>query len=377
MSVTPDKDYPGIWIIRWYPEGRKKDPKTGKPSNKRSRMVFEGTHAEALAQYADLLRTTAKQTVSLAPTLEKAFPEFLAHYKTTVEPGTIKDFLVSWEHLTQTFGKFRFNYITPQIITQYKTRRLEEGVKPRTITKEISYLSSFCAWAALPEINYANPITFAIKGFSAKQCQPPPTYLLSDMEIESLIEYIRPEKRTILLMYVDMGLRRCEALNIKGLDFDAGRRLLRVYGKGNKEVWLPIPTARVFQALEGEKKKHGDEHLFLHHATGKPFLDCCRAIRAAAKRAKITKRVHNHLLRHNFATRLLESGVDIHVVQILMRHANIATTMKYIHANTQFVLSELSKYTESVEPVAPPEPTKPPEDSDGGALHQNYLRIVK
>ena len=63
VSVTPHPKYPGLWIIRWYPEGRKKDPKTGKPSNKRERAIFEGSYAEALAHYADLLKTAKVPTI--------------------------------------------------------------------------------------------------------------------------------------------------------------------------------------------------------------------------------------------------------------------------------------------------------------------------
>ncbi len=366
MSITKHPTLPNTYIIRLYAGGRKKSPKTGKTNNERTYELFEGPYEQAFDYHEKRKREIQGiSRVSTSPTLKEAFPDFLAHYKGTVQSGTIRDFLFAWKHLEPVFGGLRFNYITPQIVTHYKTMRIEQGVTPRTVTKELSYLSAFVNWACLPEINYANPLPFKIKGFPNKQNQAPATYLLSRREIDALIENIHPEKRTILLLYTDLGLRRTEALNLRGIDVDLDRRLVRVFGKGMKEVWLYIITDRLFSALKARKEKHGLGYLFLNKLTGKPYGDIKEAIKEAAVRAGIEKRIYNHLLRHNFCTILIESGVDINVVQAAMRHSKISTTMAYRHMNNRFIVDELSKYSESLG------------EKQTGSLRQKKLRRIK
>jgi site-specific recombinase XerD len=136
----------------------------------------------------------------------------------------------------------------------------------------------------------------------------------------------------MLLMYA-CGLRITEAATLEVTAIDGIIGFIRVIGKGNKERQVPLPQP-VLAELRSLWKTHRDKRwLFPSPRQEGPisryalWLTFKQAVRAAG----ITRRITPHCLRHSYATRLLESGVDIRVVQILLGHARIGTTAIYTH----------------------------------------------
>ena len=136
----------------------------------------------------------------------------------------------------------------------------------------------------------------------------------------------------MLLMYA-CGLRITEAATLEVTAIDGIIGFIRVIGKGNKERQVPLPQP-VLAELRSLWKTHRDKRwLFPSSRQEGPisryalWLTFKQAVRAAG----ITRRITPHSLRHSYATRLLESGVDIRVVQILLGHARIGTTAIYTH----------------------------------------------
>jgi len=136
----------------------------------------------------------------------------------------------------------------------------------------------------------------------------------------------------MLLMYA-CGLRITEAATLEVTAIDGPNGFIRVIGKGNKERQVPLALP-VLAELRSLWKTHRDKRwLFPSPRQEGPisryalWLTFKQALRAAG----ITRRVTPHSLRHSYATRLLESGVDIRVVQILLGHARIGTTAIYTH----------------------------------------------
>jgi integrase/recombinase XerD len=129
------------------------------------------------------------------------------------------------------------------------------------------------------------------------------------------------------------GLRISEAARLVVGAIDSANHLLRIIGKGDKERLVPLPQP-VLQELRDLWRTHRNPRwLFPIRDGSKPAsLDVLgRTFRAAVRAAGITRRVTPHSLRHSYATRLLESGVDTRVVQIVLGHVNIATTAIYTH----------------------------------------------
>ena len=129
------------------------------------------------------------------------------------------------------------------------------------------------------------------------------------------------------------GLRISEAASLEVGAIDSANTLIRIIGKGNKERRVPLPQS-VLAELRGLWLTHRNPRwLFPARRRTKPVDQqvLCHTFKAAAHAAGITQRVTPHALRHSYATRLLENGVDTRVVQILLGHSNIATTAVYTH----------------------------------------------
>ncbi len=136
----------------------------------------------------------------------------------------------------------------------------------------------------------------------------------------------------MLLMYA-CGLRITEAATLEVTAIDGINGFIRVIGKGNKERQVPLPEP-VLTQLRTLWKTHRDKRwLFPSPRQEGPISRYALwlTFKQAVQAAGITRRVTPHSLRHSYATRLLESGVDIRVAQILLGHARIGTTAIYTH----------------------------------------------
>ena len=130
-----------------------------------------------------------------------------------------------------------------------------------------------------------------------------------------------------LLMYA-CGLRISEAAALEVTAIDGVNGLIRVVGKGDKERCVPLPTPILIE-LRRLWKTHGDRRWLCPSPTGKGPITrhaLSATFRHVVREAGIIRRTTPHTLRHSYATRLLENGVDIRIVQILLGHASIGTT---------------------------------------------------
>ncbi|CED92446.1 tyrosine-type recombinase/integrase [Actinomyces succiniciruminis] len=138
---------------------------------------------------------------------------------------------------------------------------------------------------------------------------------------------LRPDTRTKILLAAYQGLRVHEIAKIRGEDIDTGAGTLTVAGKGGRVDTLPLHPRIAAEARQrpGEGYWFPSPYRAGESITGKSVGD---VISAALHRAGI--RASAHQLRHTFATQLLAAGVDSRVVQVLMRHASLATTARYL-----------------------------------------------
>ena len=129
------------------------------------------------------------------------------------------------------------------------------------------------------------------------------------------------------------GLRHSEAVRLPISAVDSRLMLLRVIGKRNKERLLPLSEPVLAMLREVWKTHRHQQWLFANHdgtahiSRGSSYRAFVRAFQASGLKGEFTP----HMLRHSFATQLLEKGVDIRVVQILLGHASIRSTMIYTH----------------------------------------------
>src|SRR6202140_3933747 len=168
--------------------------------------------------------------------------------------------------------------------------------------------------------------------------------ILSLEEVTSLIESARtPFQRTLLMALYATGLRRAELANLKITDIDSSRKVIHVQGgKGRKDRDVML-SPKLLEALREHFRSlrrkpavwlfPGNRwHTADHPISTKVIWTACRE---AAQRAGIRKEVHPHILRHCFATHLLEDGADLRTIQILLGHRDLEETTIYLHLSQQ------------------------------------------
>src|SRR5438874_1558311 len=159
--------------------------------------------------------------------------------------------------------------------------------------------------------------------------------VLSQAEIERLLRAVRrPKHRAMLMVAYGAGLRVSELCALLPTDIDSQRMLIRVRaGKGGKDRYVMLSprllaTLREYWRLRPPR----GPYLFPSPRPGKPLsrMAVFHVVRRAGRRAGLRRRVNPHMLRHCFATHLLEAGTDIRVIQVLLGHRSLRTTARYV-----------------------------------------------
>lgn len=172
-----------------------------------------------------------------------------------------------------------------------------------------------------------------------RQSLPP---ILSGTEVDVLLAAIESTKyRAIVMTAYGLGLRISEVCRLCPSDIDSKRMLVWVRnGKRGRDRYVTLPAMVLFTLRRyWVTEKLSGPVLFPGQAPG----SCVSAsavrlnLHAAAKKAKLTKRVTPHVLRHTFATHLLELGTDLRVIQMLLGHGSIRTTVRYTRVTDKHV----------------------------------------
>ena len=179
----------------------------------------------------------------------------------------------------------------------------------------------------------------------AKRPKKLPT-VLSPAEVIRLLECVAQLRyRMVLMTMYATGLRVSEAVRLRPKDIDSQRMLLHVRaGKGGKDRMVPLPAVLLEALRQYWRIARPEEWLFparrpRQHAHPRTVAEACVQ---AARRAKLSKRVTPHTLRHSFATHLLEANVNIRTIQVLLGHSQLRTTAIYTHVAVERIRSTCS-----------------------------------
>jgi site-specific recombinase XerD len=174
-----------------------------------------------------------------------------------------------------------------------------------------------------------------------RQYSPLPVVLSLDEMAAFLGALEHPVYLAIAMVLYGAGLRIDEALSLEVSDIDGSRGVLRVrHGKGDRAREARL-SAALLEYLRGYwvMERPPRPYLFVSRRTGRPPTQesVRHAFALAREQAGITKRVTPHVLRHSYATTLLERGTDIRVIQALLGHRSLQTTMRYTRVSTALV----------------------------------------
>jgi integrase/recombinase XerD len=163
--------------------------------------------------------------------------------------------------------------------------------------------------------------------------------VLSKEEVKQILNAHKNIKhRAMLSLIYACGLRRSELLNLKIPDVDSKRGLLIIrQAKGKKDRVAPLSERIVGLLREYYRQEQPVDYLFEGQEKGKAYSakSLESVLKQALRKAKITKPVTLHWLRHSYATHLLENGTDLRYIQELLGHKSSKTTEIYTHVSTK------------------------------------------
>lgn len=232
--------------------------------------------------------------------------------------------------------------VSREQITGYMTQLKEKGLAAATIARKLAAIKAFYRFMTAEGYMDANPaevVEAGTKGIKLPR-------VLSEDEVERLLN--KPDittaegfrDRTMLEVLYATGMRVSELINLTLERVDLNMKYIIAFGKGSKERIVPLGSVAaefLQQYLEKVRPKltHAGRTtniVFLafggHELTRQRFW---QIIRAYGRKANINKALTPHILRHSFATHLLDNGADLRSVQELLGHSDISTTQIYTH----------------------------------------------
>ena len=234
-----------------------------------------------------------------------------------------------------------------KLVSEFLSLLMGYGLSPVSLSRNISALRGFHRFLASEGITKTDP-TGNIETPRLDKKLPE---VLDLSEVEKLLAQPDPasllglrDKAMLELLYA-CGLRVSELLTLKTSDLFFDQDFIRCIGQGSKERIVPVGrSARNWtdRYRQGSRpallKKFSTEVLFLNNR-GRPMsrMGFWKLLKAYAQKAGIKKRVHPHILRHSFATHLLEGGADLRSVQEMLGHADISTTQIYTHVDREYL----------------------------------------
>ena len=253
-------------------------------------------------------------------------------------PTTIRLYLSSVAEFAKHFRKSP-DQLGPEHIRQYQLFLIKEKQACQS-----TFVQLVCALRFLYTHTLNRKIEIERIPFPRRQRKLP--LILSREEVKALLE--APGKlrdRAVLAVLYGSGLRVAEATQLKPRDIDTRRNVLWVrQGKGRRDRQTLLPAKLLELLRRYWRAERPGEWLFPATDRTRPippktiYLACRHAARAAG----ISKPVHPHSLRHAFATHLLEAGTNLRTIQILLGHANLETTARYLHVADVAVRSTAS-----------------------------------
>ena len=276
-------------------------------------------------------------------------------------PYTVRNYtadLMGFFDFVRTYGISSLKAVDRLTVRDYLAHLMKKGFVKASIARKLSATRSFYRYLLQEGLIETSPVATTS---SPKLDKRLPSFLTLE-EIRRLLETPDPSTpqgqrdRTLLELLYAAGLRVSELvqLNLEQINLDA--RELRVWGKGAKEriVLMGKPAAEALATYvgEGRVKLLGGKRntaLLVNRYGGRLNERRVQIILGKyARAAGIDKRVHPHMLRHTFATHMLDGGADLRVVQELLGHANLSSTQIYTHVTK----SQAKKVYLSAHPMA-------------------------
>ena len=317
------------WWMRFNYQGKQ----FRKPTGTANRKLAERIYHKVLGQIAE------GKWFEKLPGEERLFRELMEKYmvehsRPNKAPNShIRDKSLS-AHLLKAFADLPLARITPKLIAEYKPQRRKEGAAPATINRELSlmghvYNMGIKEWEWVAD----NPVSRVSK----EKVRNTIERWLTLEEEEELLAASPAWLRQMIVLVLHTGLRQGEVLGLKWSQIDLFRKTLIITEQKNQGVdTLPLNETAMEVLKARTKVRHIRCETVFYNGSGKRMdaRNLLRVFYGARKKAKLED-FRFHDLRHTWATRLVQAGVDLYTVQRLGRWKTISMVMRYAHHCTE------------------------------------------
>jgi len=339
LAIRPYKKQRNRWRVYVHTGSRKYYTK-----------VFDGTYEEATVFEREMKRLLARPDKSHGTISQIAgsYLEWVSEHQSHKTYLDKKRMLFA--SILIFFGNMLPDLITTTDIDMYQQKRRKEIASKMAkggaalINKELLCIRAMVKWAW--KRNMSNHRLCDYDPLPYRRGIP---VVLTRAEILQFIAAAPVFWQAVFSIMYYAGLRKEEVLPITtdNVHIHDGGGYILINGKGSRERLIPL-NDKLHAALKSHIGYLGndikpDNYLFLNSKTGKPYTDIRKAIATARKAAGIQKRITPHVLRHSFATHLLEGGADLKSVSDLLGHQEITTTTIYTHVAYQHLEKQVKK----------------------------------
>ena len=232
------------------------------------------------------------------------------------------------------------------IVRSWVANLFENSVQSRSINRKISTLKTFFKYLEREEIIDVNPM---LKVVGPKASKNLPLFV-KENEIKLLLEevtfddgFIGKRDKLIIEIFYLTGMRLSELINIKLTDLDFHNKSIKVIGKRNKERIIPLSDS-VLTSIQSFIKEFDLKEFLITSSKGNKVYSklVYRVVRKYLSKITSINKKSPHILRHTFATHMLNNGADINAIKDLLGHSNLNATQVYTH-NTVEKLKSIYK----------------------------------
>ena len=262
------------------------------------------------------------------------------------------DLTAFFEFIALTFNIEVISDIKAPIIRSWLATLKEQGLESKSINRKISALKSFFKYQLRLQVIDTSPMTTVI---SPKVNKRLPQFV-DKKDVETLFIHVEfPDDwkgrtdKIILELFYNTGIRQAELVNLKESQVDVFKSIIKVLGKGNKERLIPISQSLVeaLKAYMAEKRQlleSPDTLFLLVNNKGIKLYPryVYNVVNNYLKQVTTIDKKSPHVLRHTFATHLLNNGAEINAIKELLGHSSLAATQVYTH-NTIDKLKDIYK----------------------------------
>jgi integrase/recombinase XerC len=237
-------------------------------------------------------------------------------------------------------GDFDVKNVHSKLVRGWVVALMEKGLTPRTVNRKISTLHSFFKYLQREKVVDENPVTF----IPVPKIRKKLPWFVEEKNLAHLLDdgffgedfSGRRDKLIIALLY-GTGIRRAELLDLQISDINRKECQIKVRGKRNKERMIPYPrplNTILEDYLHSREETFGGSHgtLVLTNRGARAYPQLVyRVVKKNLDKVTTLEKKSPHVLRHTYATHLLNRGADLNAVKELLGHANLAATQIYTH----------------------------------------------